>query len=80
MQSDGETIPGNAAKGGHKPAEQERRKAMRTEVLFEDKRNKVVAVYVRDTLLYTRTYTYDSDGYVDKDVTVFNDGVVIERS
>ena len=47
---------------------------MRTETLFDDGHMRVKAVYYHGKLLYIRTYVLDSEGYVDKDVTVSVDG------
>lgn len=47
---------------------------MRTDILFKSKGSKVVAFYYRGELLYTKTYTYDADGFVEKAITVFADG------
>ncbi len=51
---------------------------MKTVVLHEDKKTKVVAFYhgEDERLQYTRTYIRDEEGFVDKMVTVFLDGTV----
>ena len=47
---------------------------METKILHESEMNKVVAVYLYGKLLYTRTYIKDTDGYVDRMITVFANG------
>ena len=54
---------------------------MRKEVIYEGINNngqqiKVVAIWVNGRFLYTKTYIFDDEGYVDSSVTVFSDGAV----
>ena len=56
-------------------------KTMTTEVIHEGtnkngQRFKAVAFYGNNGFLYTKTYIYDMEGYVDKTVTVFSDGTI----
>ena len=54
---------------------------MKTEIIHEGvnhngQRFKAIAFYISSGFLYTKTYIYDDDGYVDKQVTVYADGKV----
>lgn len=49
---------------------------MRTDILFKGEGSKVVAFYYMEKLLYTKTYIYDAEGYVEKAITVFANGDV----
>ena len=49
---------------------------MRTQILHRDQYSEVVAVYIKNTLSYTRTYLFDSEGYVEKTITVYADGTI----
>ncbi len=45
--------------------------------VYKDSKTHVVMAYLTNgELFYTRTYTYDSEGYVEKDITVFADGKI----
>ena len=50
-----------------------------TKTLFETERNKVVAFYVAGKLMWTTTYTFDAEGYVEDKVRVMRDGSVIKE-
>lgn len=39
-------------------------------------RYKVIAFYGNCGFMYTKTYLYDSDGYVEMSITVYEDGQV----
>ena len=47
-----------------------------TEVLYKTEKSKVVAFYKHGELQWTTTYVYDDEGYVEKMVRVYNDGMV----
>ena len=52
---------------------------MKTEIIHEGVNHKgqqfkVIAFYAPHGFLYTKTYIYDDEGYVDKQVTVYADG------
>lgn len=54
---------------------------MKTEVIHEGvnhkgQRFKVIAFYGATGFMYTKTYLYDEDGYVEMSVTVYADGRV----
>ena len=49
---------------------------MKTVILFEDKKQKIVAVYICDELIYTKTYIFDASGFVENYVTVWHNGDV----
>lgn len=54
---------------------------MKTDVICDGtnkngNRFKVIAFYFLERLLYTKTYIYDSESFVEKEVTVFTDGTV----
>lgn len=48
------------------------------EIYSDDKRVVKMVTRPNGMLLYTRTYIYDDNGYVDKMITVFQDGTVEE--
>lgn len=55
---------------------------MKTEIIHEGinkngQRFKVIAFYSNNGFLYTKTYIYDDEGFLDKAITVFADGVMI---
>lgn len=50
-----------------------------TQVLYKDEMNKVVAFYVKGILLWTTTYTFDSEGLVTKMIRVMRDGTVVNK-
>ena len=57
---------------------------MKTEIIHEGinkngQRFKVIAFYSNCGFLYTKTYIYDSEGFVDKAITVFTDGTICEQ-
>ena len=52
---------------------------MKTITLYENAKNKVVAFYIKDKLIWTTTYTLDNEGFAIKQVRVMLDGTVIEE-
>lgn len=52
---------------------------MKTITLYENAKNKVVAFYIKDQLIWTTTYTLDNEGFAIKQVRVMLDGTVIEE-
>ena len=49
---------------------------MEATVIYKDEKTCVKSVFLRGQFLYTRTYIFDDEGYVDKMITVFRDGTV----
>lgn len=52
---------------------------MKTITLFQNSKNKVVAFYINDELIWTTTHTLDDEGFAIKQVRVMLDGTVIEE-
>lgn len=50
---------------------------MQTKTIWKDDRTHVVAFFVNDRLLYTRTYILDNEGFVDRNVMVMADDASI---
>lgn len=59
---------------------------MRTKIIHEGvnykgQRFKVIAFYRNgDVFFYTRTFIYDSEGYVEEDIRVFTDGTICKNN
>ena len=51
-------------------------RTLRTEVLLNTGKIKVIAFYHHSELLWTKTYVYDDEGAVDKYTCVFPDGSI----
>lgn len=49
---------------------------MKTTEIYKDEKRHVIAFEYRGKFMYTRTYIYGEDGYVEKDIKVFADGTV----
>lgn len=50
---------------------------MEVKTIYKDEKTHVVAVYLASgKLFYTRTYTYDDEGFVEKNITVFANGTI----
>ena len=56
-----------------------KREDMKTITLYENAKNKVVAFYIKNQLIWTTTYTLDNEGFAIKQVRVMLDGNVIEE-
>jgi hypothetical protein len=54
----------------------ERRNTVEIIILHKDEKTCVKSVSIRGKLLYTRTYIFDAEGFVDKMITVFWNGTV----
>ncbi len=52
---------------------------MKTITLFKNSKNKVVAFYINDKLIWTTTYTFDEEGFAIKSVRVMANGTVIQE-
>lgn len=53
---------------------------MNVQVIYkDDKRTVKMVTRPNGMLLYTRTYIYGEDGYVEKMITVYQDGTVEEQ-
>ena len=49
---------------------------MEITVIYEDERTRVKKVCLNGKFMYTVTYVFDAEGFVDKTVRVFADGTV----
>lgn len=49
---------------------------MKKDVLFKTNEREIVAVYLHDELLYTKTYIFDEEGSAIKTITVYFSGNV----
>lgn len=49
---------------------------MRIETIYKDDKKVVKAVFLHNEFIYTRTYILDAEGFVEKQITVFQDGTV----
>lgn len=52
---------------------------MKTITLYKNGKNKVVAFYIKDQLIWTTTYTLDAEGFAIRSTRVMLDGTVIEE-
>ena len=53
---------------------------MEITTVYEDDFIRVKKVMNGEKLLYTRTYIFDDEGFVEKSIIVWNDGKVIETT
>lgn len=52
---------------------------MTTKIIYRSETTKVIALYRNDALIWTTTYNYDADGYVENMVRVLANGTITNQ-